>query len=81
MELYNKVSCFVCDKELDNMEYDNVEIHPMDGLHFRTYGHYGSAIFDPMNGSYLDIAICDKCVAERSEKVKGSGKKDFGNGN
>jgi hypothetical protein len=47
----------------------------MDGLHFRTYGHYGSVIFDPMGtGEYLDVAICDLCIMKNLDSVKGTGK-------
>lgn len=79
MSMEKKIDCFVCDRQLSNWEYNDVEVHPMDGLQFRTYGHYGSTVFDPMNGSYLDIAICDRCVMLRYEKVRGSGYKDFEN--
>lgn len=71
----SKIPCFVCDKPLHNFQWDDrVEVHPSDGLSFRTYGHYGSVVFDPMNGTYLDIAICDLCIMRNLEKVKGSGK-------
>lgn len=85
MKTENKIACIVCDKELDNLEYTTrsngtkVEVHPMDGLHFRTYGHYGSTIFDPMDGVYLDLAICDVCIMKNLDKVRGSGKKDLEN--
>lgn len=81
MKNYNKIPCIVCSKELDNWDYTTrsngtkVEVHPMDGLHFRTYGHYGSTIFDPMDGSYLDVAICDECITKNIEKVRGNGVK------
>ena len=79
MKTNNKIPCIVCSKELDNMEYDmkdkKVEVHPMDGLHFRTYGNYGSVIFDPMGtGEYLDVAICDLCIMKNLDSVKGTGK-------
>jgi hypothetical protein len=55
-----------------------VEVHPMGGLHFRTYGHYGSSIFDPLGTSeYLDLAICDLCIMKNLDKVRGTGKKDL----
>jgi hypothetical protein len=79
----NKMPCLACGKELDNLQYEMrdgkpVEVHPMAGLHFRTYGDYGSVIFDPIGtGEYLDIAICDLCVMKNLDKVRGSGKKDL----
>lgn len=82
MKTYSKINCFVCDKELDNWEYETrsgslVEVHPMDGLHFMTRGHYGSTIFDPMSDKRLDIAICDLCVMKNLDKVRGTGKKEL----
>jgi hypothetical protein len=80
VKTYNKIPCLACGKELDNLQYEMkdgkpVEVHPMDGLHFRTYGHYGSTIFDPMGtGEYLDIAICDLCIMKNLDSVRGSGK-------
>jgi len=80
MKINSKIPCIVCSKELDNLEYQMrddkpVEVHPMSGLHFRTYGHYGSTIFDPMGtGEYLDVAICDVCIMKNLDKIRGSGK-------
>jgi hypothetical protein len=83
MKINSKISCIVCSKELDNLEYEmsnnkKVEVHPMGGLHFKSYGHYGSVIFDPMGtGEYLDIAICDLCIMKNLDTVRGTGKKDL----
>lgn len=80
MKTYNKIRCISCSKELDNLKYEmndgkQVEVHPMGGLHFRTYGNYGSSIFDPLGtGEYLDIAICDLCVMKNLNEVYGTGK-------
>ena len=85
MKTENKIHCIACSKELDNLEYEmrdskKVEVHPMNGLHFRTYGHYGSVIFDPMGtGESLDIAICDLCVMKNLDKVRGTGKQNLEN--
>lgn len=81
MKTENKIPCFACGKELDNLDYvsretgKRVEVHPINGLHFRSYGHYGSTIFDPMGtGEYLDIAICDLCIMKNRDNIRGSGK-------
>lgn len=42
-------------------------LQPMGGLHFLTYGHYGSTVFDPMDGSKLNIAVCDDCLTKNKE--------------
>jgi hypothetical protein len=77
---FTTICCISCSKVLDNLNYEGqdgkaIEVHPMNGLHFRTYGHYGSTIFDPMGtGETLDVAICDDCIMENLDKVRGSGK-------
>lgn len=60
------VHCVRCDKELKNIVTQGHQ--PCDGLAFHTYGHYGSTYFDPMNGSYLQLTICDECVEELETK-------------
>lgn len=35
---------------------------PSDGLAFSTPGAYGSTVFDPMNGEYIEINVCDECL-------------------
>ncbi len=82
MKTYDKIPCLACGKELDNLQYEMrdgkpVEVHPMGGLHFRTYGHYGSTVFDPMTGTYLNIAICDLCIIKNLDKVRGNGKQEL----
>jgi hypothetical protein len=77
----DKIACIVCKKELDNLTYEmnndkQVEVHPMYGLHFRSLGHYGSTIFDPIGTpESLDVAICDLCIMKNLDSVRGSGKK------
>jgi len=57
------------------MEYDGVEVHPYNGLAFRTFGHYGSTVFDPAGMTvYLDIVVCDACIVANLESVRGTGK-------
>jgi hypothetical protein len=36
--------------------------HPDDGCAAIVYGNYGSTVFDPLNGSYLELNICDGCL-------------------
>ena len=60
-----KCTCIICFKELDDLNEmfgDNRGFHPSGGLEFITYGHYGSTVFDPMNGDSLHLVICDDCV-------------------
>jgi len=64
-----KLNCIVCEVDVENWDEaypeGNAQVHPIGGTQFRTYGHYGSTVFDPMDASYLDIAICDDCLKAR----------------
>lgn len=60
------IHCLKCDKTLPEFG----AMHPMKGLHFSTYGHYGSTFFDPMNGSTLNVFVCDDCLSEAFDAGK-----------
>ena len=55
--------CAVCDAELQDAVSDHSENQPYLGLEFFTYGHYGSAYFDPIDGTRLILNVCDRCAA------------------
>jgi len=63
------LSCIVCDKGLSNV-FPDVENQPSGGVHFSSYGNYGSTVFDEVDGSYLEINICDDCMKRASEQGK-----------
>lgn len=78
MKKFSTLTCFCCDKTLTNWEYETddgyiVNVQPMEGLHFQTCGHYGSTVFDPMDGTSLDIAICDECIMKKRSIIHGNG--------
>lgn len=52
--------CIVCNREMANINVAGMQ--PRGGLCFSTGGHYGSTVFDPMDGSRLEISLCDSCV-------------------
>ena len=56
-ELY----CARCDRPLQDIH----DYQPNDGLYFVTYGHYGSTFFDPMDGSCMEIVVCDDCLRNK----------------
>jgi hypothetical protein len=60
------INCIVCDVELENWGVypDKTVVHPIGGTVFRTYGHYGSTVFDPMDASYLEVLVCTAFTAE-----------------
>lgn len=61
------LSCIVCDCSLDScMQMEEGANQPYKGTVFTSHGQYGSTIFDPMDGSYLEINICDACLAEKA---------------
>lgn len=64
------VSCIVCHKRLEEAIPDSVN-QPYKATTFMTQGHYGSTFFDPMDGSYLEINVCDECLekARSDEKI------------
>lgn len=53
--------CIVCKRELEGCHKPN---QPLYGLAFQAIGHYGTTVFDPMDGSALEINICDPCLVE-----------------
>ena len=66
-----KTNCIICTKEIENWDQvypeGNTKIHPLGGTAFRTYGHYGSSVFDPMDASCMEIVICCDCLKSRIE--------------
>lgn len=61
--------CLCCKKEMPHALYigmkveNSADIQPSGGLHCRTFGHYGSTIFDPLGtGETLEFVICDECM-------------------
>ena len=64
--------CLCCDKKLESSIPNNLNIinQPNNANIFKSYGHYGSDLFDPMNGEYLEINICSECLEKC--RVKGA---------
>lgn len=69
-----QLHCIRCEKQMHNIldsfdERANLKgCQPNDGLAFYTQGHYGSTYFDPMDGSYIEICVCDECL-ESADKA------------
>ncbi len=73
---YVEVNCFCCERGLDvEPSGDNpMVIYPVYGaLVFRSYGNYGSTVFDPVpprkGAELIQITICDNCIRARSGRV------------
>ena len=60
-------TCLVCGKRLPHVAWEAAQ--PVNGTVFTTEGHYGSGVFDPMNGDQLSVAVCDGCLVERQDRV------------
>lgn len=64
------LTCIVCDREFEPAANDPAfETVPYEGTLFYATGHYGSTAFDPMDGSSLEIIVCDKCLLDRRHRV------------
>lgn len=63
------LTCICCSKGMDNITPNGVQ--PNDGVAFHSYGHYGSSFFDPLDGTCIQIVICDECLERAGEKVIG----------
>jgi hypothetical protein len=63
-----KTNCIICKREVENWDEaypeDALKVHPIGGTSFRTYGHYGSSVFDPMDASYIEVVFCDPCLTQ-----------------
>lgn len=58
------MKCIVCKKPLEDVLAREGENQPNNGLAFHSYGHYGTTVFDPMDGTYLEINVCDPCIKQ-----------------
>lgn len=54
--------CLSCGKRLFNV-HDDAENQPERGIACTSYGNYGSEVYDPMNGEFLEFNLCDTCVS------------------
>jgi len=65
----NALDCIACGRKLSQVSTDAGENQPYCGTAFRTHGHYGSTAFDPMDGHYLVINVCDLCLVTHTDRV------------
>lgn len=58
--------CIACGATLVNVfDADN---QPQEGLAFTSNGHYGGTAFDPMDGSFIEVNVCDPCLIAAGEQ-------------
>lgn len=58
--LESAMVCIRCDDPIEAIFPDTYQ--PYAGTMFHSLGHYGSTVFDPMDGSEISIILCDKCL-------------------
>lgn len=56
------IGCVLCKKPLENCDPEGNQ--PMGGTEFATFGHYGSAVTDHMDGTGYAINVCDPCLRD-----------------
>lgn len=72
---FDEVNCFCCGRILEAEQSDNpMDIYPVYGaLVFRSYGNYGSTVFDPVpprkGTELIQITVCDGCIKAKSKRV------------
>jgi hypothetical protein len=63
------IHCICCEEEMVNMDEmypeGKAQVHPENGTVFHAYGNYGSTVFDPMDGSFAEICICNECLENK----------------
>lgn len=55
------LNCIVCKMDMPSL-LEGEPNHPNGGVVFQARGNYGSTVFDPFDGSYLEINVCDTCL-------------------
>ncbi len=63
-----QLNCIVCNKELEPALPEPEHNQPYGGTSFTSQGHYGSTVWDPMDGSSLEINVCDECLVKAAYK-------------
>lgn len=61
-------SCIVCGRELREVSPGYSENQPSDGVVAIINGNYGSTVFDPFDGTHLEVNVCDPCLVKAGEK-------------
>ena len=63
-----RVDCLICGAAVQRVDRDS-PTQPYGGTSFYSHGNYGSTVFDPFDGQYLHVIICDPCLTSRMEQV------------
>lgn len=66
----NELKCIKCGTQPKPAFSDDHKIinHPHGATVFTTHGHYGSTVYDSINGNeYIEITVCDSCLVEAAQ--------------
>lgn len=60
------LSCIACGKKLECVfpepDDDDFAVQPYRATMFTSHGNYGSTVFEPSDGTFLEINVCDDCL-------------------
>jgi hypothetical protein len=59
--------CLSCGIEMVNIAREGFQ--PMGGLALNSMGHYGSTEFDPMDGTRIEVVVCDPCLIKAEKYI------------
>ena len=54
--------CIVCREAVSSFQGC-----PDNAVSFKSPGNYGSTVYDTIDGSHLEIIVCDKCLTKAGE--------------
>jgi hypothetical protein len=57
------IPCFRCGEHLEEVDEEGIN-QPHGAQVFISNGHYGATLFDPIDGSWLELNICDNCLKQ-----------------
>jgi hypothetical protein len=66
--------CLVCERDLEiekDIKYTGSSIPIVyDATIWRSYGNYGSKLFDPLNKiEFLEACVCDSCLIKKKNLI------------
>lgn len=62
--------CLMC-KEFQSYSHDTSDapVKVEEGVVFRSWGQWGSKVFDKIDGRRLEFIVCDKCLVKNKRNL------------